>query len=86
MAGSEHGPPGYAGSPDDPRARQHGLGDDLQENEQYVPQPLTQELREELRRRNGLALFTPITGTTPEAMAFGHYGRARAPRATAEVT
>lgn len=35
----------------------------------YVPRALTQELREELSRKNEQALHTPITRMTPKALA-----------------
>src|SRR4051812_27167060 len=38
-------------------------------NEEYMPEPLSSQQREELRRRNMDALHTPIVGETPEARA-----------------
>ena len=44
-------------------------GDPAQAHEEYQPEPLTSQQREDLRRRNMDALHTPIAGETPEARA-----------------
>ena len=44
-------------------------GDPAQAHEEYQPEPLTSQQREDLRRRNMDALHTPIVGETPEAQA-----------------
>ena len=43
--------------------------DPAQAHEEYQPEPLTSQQREELRRWNMDALHTPIAGETPEARA-----------------
>ena len=43
--------------------------DPAQAHEEYQPELLTSQQREELRRRNMDALHTPIAGETPEARA-----------------
>ena len=57
-------PPGFT--------REDG-GDDVSDpshvHEEYRPEPLSSQQREELRRRNMDALHTPIVGETPEARA-----------------
>ena len=44
-------------------------GDPSRAHEEYRPEPLSSQQREELRRRNMDALHTPIVGETPEARA-----------------
>ena len=44
-------------------------GDPAQDHEEYQPEPLTSQQREDLRRWNMDALHTPIAGETPEARA-----------------
>ena len=57
-------PPGF------PRGdRMDDWDDPAQAHEEYQPEPLTSQQREELRRRNMDALHTPIAGETPEARA-----------------
>ena len=46
-----------------------GSGDLSRVHEEYRPEPLSSQQREELRRRNMDALHTPIVGETPEARA-----------------
>ena len=46
-----------------------GNGDPSHVHEEYRPDPLSSQWREELRRRNMDALHTPIIGETPEARA-----------------
>ena len=46
-----------------------GGGDPSRAHEEYRPEPLSLQQREELRRRNMDALHTPIVGETPEARA-----------------
>lgn len=46
-----------------------GGGDPSRAHEEYRPEPLSSQQREELRRRNMDALHTPIVGETPEARA-----------------
>ena len=46
-----------------------GNGDPSRVHEEYCPEPLSSQQREELRRRNMDALHTPIIGETPEACA-----------------
>ena len=46
-----------------------GNGDPSRVHEEYRPEPLSSQQREELRRRNMDALHTPIVGETPEAQA-----------------
>ena len=46
-----------------------GNGDPSPVHEEYRPEPLSSQQREELRRRNMDALHTPIVGETPEAQA-----------------
>ena len=43
-----------------------GGGDPSHAHEEYRPEPLSSQQREELRRRNMDALHTPIVGETPE--------------------
>ena len=64
MVDSRRSPPGF------PRGENGGSGGDrAHDNDGYIPQPLTSEQRAELCRRNGDALFTPIAGDSPEALA-----------------
>ena len=44
-------------------------GDASRVHEEYRPEPLSSQQREELHRRNMHALHTPIVGETPEARA-----------------
>ena len=46
-----------------------GGGDSSRAYEEYRPDPLSSQQREELRRRNMDALHTPTIGETPEARA-----------------
>ena len=46
-----------------------GGGDPSRVHEEYRPEPLSSQQREELRRRNMDALHTPIVGETPKARA-----------------
>ena len=46
-----------------------GGGDPSRVHEEYRPEPLSSQQREELRRCNMDALHTPIVGETPEARA-----------------
>ena len=46
-----------------------GGGNPSRAHEEYRPEPLSSQQREELRRRNMDALHTPIVGETPEARA-----------------
>ena len=46
-----------------------GGGDPSRVDEEYRPEPLSLQRREDLRRRNMDALHTPIVGETPEAQA-----------------
>ena len=64
MVNGPRSPPGFP--------RNDGMddgGDPAQAHEEYQPEPLTSQQREELRRRNMDALHTPIVGETPEARA-----------------
>ena len=64
MVDGPHSPPGF------PRGEGgKGKGDSPQDHEEYRPEPLSSLQREELRRRNMDALYTPIVGETPEARA-----------------
>ena len=64
MVNGPRSPPGF------PRDNGMDDGDDpTQAHEEYQPEPLTSQQREELRRRNMDALHTPIAGETPEACA-----------------
>ena len=47
----------------------NGGSDPSRIHEEYCPEPLSSQQREELRRRNMDALHTPIVGETPEAQA-----------------
>ena len=49
-----------------------GNGDPSHVHEEYRPEPLSSQQREELRRWNMDALHTPIVGETPEAQALEH--------------
>ena len=64
MVDGPHSPPGFRrdGGGD-------GSGDPSRGHEEYRPEPLSSQQREELRRRNMDALHTPIVGETPEARA-----------------
>ena len=64
MVDGPHSPPGFRreGSRD-------GGGDPSHVHEEYRPDPLSSQQREELRRRNMDAHHTPIVGETPEARA-----------------
>ena len=57
-------PPGFPGTEGG-----DGGGDPSHDHEEYRPEPLSSQQREELRRRNMDALRTPIAGETPEARA-----------------
>ena len=46
-----------------------GNGDPSRVHEEYRPEPLSSQWREELRRRKMDALHTPMVGETPEAQA-----------------
>lgn len=61
MVNSQRSPPGFhhGGGGDDP-SRDH---------DEYYPQAVTADQREELHHRNFKALQTPIVGETPEARA-----------------
>ena len=64
MVNGPRSPPGF------PRIDEmDDRGDPAQAHEEYQPEPLTSQQREDLRRRNMDALHTPITGETPEARA-----------------
>ena len=64
MVNGPRSPPGFSreGGGD-------GGGDPSRIHEEYRPEPLFSQRREELRRRNMDALHTPIVGETPEARA-----------------
>ena len=64
MVDSHRSPPGYR------RGGENRDSDGSLGHEEYQPQPLSSEQREELRRRNEEALHTPIIGETAEARAF----------------
>ena len=64
MVNGPHVPPGFPGTEGG-----NGGGDPLHEHEEYRPEPLDSQQREELRRRNMDVLHTPIVGETPEARA-----------------
>ena len=64
MVDSHHGPPGCRCSGDGGRSA--GLSLD---HEEYQPQPLNSQKREELHRHNAEVLQTPIIGETAEARA-----------------
>ena len=68
---SEHrAPPGYMDAQFSLAGASHGNTDGgATGHKSYMPQALTREQRDELRRRNEQLLNTPITGTTPEALA-----------------
>ena len=64
MVDGPRGPPGFR--------REDGEdagGDPSRVHEEYHPEPLSSQQREDLRRRNMDALHTPIVGETPEAWA-----------------
>ena len=64
MVNGPHSPPSF------PRVGgSDGGGDPSRVHEEYRPEPLSSQQREELRRRNMDALHTPIVGETPEARA-----------------
>ena len=62
-----NGPPSPPGSPRDDGG--DGGGDPSRVHEEYRPEPLSSQQREELRRRNMDALHTPIIAEIPEARA-----------------
>ena len=64
MVNEPHVPPGFPGAEGG-----NGGGDPSHDHEEYRPEPLDSQQREELRRRNMDALHTPIIGETPEARA-----------------
>ena len=64
MVDSHHGLPGFRHSGDGDRSAAPSL-----DHEEYQPQPLSSQQREELHRRNMEALQTPIIGETAEARA-----------------
>ena len=64
MVNGPHVPPGFPGAEGG-----NGGGDPSRDREEYLPEPLNSQQREELRRRNMDALHTPIVGETPEARA-----------------
>ena len=64
MVDSHRGPPGFRRSGDGGRSAGPSL-----DHEEYQPQPLSSQQREELHRRNVEALQTPIIGETAEARA-----------------
>ena len=64
MVNGPRSPPGFP--------RNDGMddgGDPARAHEEYQPEPLTSQQREELRHRNMDALHTPIAGETPEDRA-----------------
>ena len=64
MVDGPRGPPGFRH-----KDGEDGGGDPSCFHEEYHPEPLSSQQREELRRRNMDALHTPIVGETPEARA-----------------
>ena len=64
MVNGPHVPPGFPSAEGG-----NGGGDPSHDHEEYLPEPLNSQQREELRRRNMDALHTPIVGETPEARA-----------------
>ena len=64
MVDGPHSPPGFRRE----GGRDRG-GDPSRGHEEYRPEPLCSQQREELRRHNMDALHTPIVGETPEAWA-----------------
>ena len=64
MVDGPHGPPSFRREDDE-----DGGSDPSRVHEEYHPEPLSSQQREELRRRNMDALHTPIVGETPEARA-----------------
>ena len=64
MVDSHRGPPGFCRSGDSGRSTGPSL-----DHEEYQPQPLSSQQREELHRRNVEALQTTIIGETAEARA-----------------
>jgi len=64
MVDGPRGPPGFRREDDE-----DGGGNPSHVHEEYHPEPLSSQQREELRRRNMDALHTPIVGETPEARA-----------------
>lgn len=64
MVDSHRGPPGFRCSGDGGRSGGPSL-----DHEEYQPQPLSSQQREELHCRNMEALQTPIIGETAEAPA-----------------
>ena len=64
MVNGPHVPLGFTGAEGG-----NGGGDPSHDHEEYRPEPLDSQQREELRRRNMDALHTLIVGETPEARA-----------------
>ena len=64
MVNGPHVPPGFPSTEGG-----NGGGDPSHDHEEYRPEPLDSQQREELRRRNMDALHNPIVGETPEARA-----------------
>ena len=64
MVDGPDSPPGFRREGDG-----DGGSDPSRVHEEYRPEPLSSQQREELRRRNMDALHTPIVGETPEARA-----------------
>jgi len=60
MVNRPHVPLGFPGTDGG-----NGGGDPSHDHEEYRPEPLDSQQREELRRRNMYALHTPIVGETP---------------------
>ena len=65
MVDGPHSPPGFRHE-----GGRDGGGDPSRGHEEYRPEPLSSQQREELRRRNMDALHTPIVGETPQARAW----------------
>ena len=64
MVDGPHSPPGFRRE-----GGRDGGGNPSHVHEEYRPEPLSSQQREELRRRNMDALHMPIVGETPEARA-----------------
>ena len=64
MVDSHHGPPGFRRSGGNGGSKGPSF-----DHEEYQPQPLSSQQREELNRCNVEALQTPIIGETAEAQA-----------------
>ena len=64
MVNGPRSPPGFTRED-----KGDGNGDPSRVDEEYRPEPLSSQQREELRRRNIDSLHTPIVGETPEAQA-----------------